>query len=352
MQDGTIILHTMHMEQVPQARLPHVRREACTDLSERVSDYLQAIPWGRHNYPTNLLAMSNTEQAVLTAVEDGMTVRAVAESVGRRYGTVHSDYTTALGKQQATEGLDDNILAVRELGQRVIILNHIFGVAWQGANKRLATVGADVVIKATEELDGMLGNTWRASPGLALQPKASLEARIEKYDVLLGEKWRSSPVILTQNPEVVAHRAKMYDQLFGDDWREVPSIVTNRLQTVLSSKRALKTIGVTRENTQPTPFYALLSTTVANKRAKVDFIRQQILGHEQVRICNGVRPLSEIVSERLSQTPEARALEVREVAELEAFVRHMGARGLAQSLSAITAWALKHGYTVKDSTIA
>jgi hypothetical protein len=172
---------------------------------------------------------------------------------------------------------------------------------------------------------------------------------IARYDTLLGRNWRSNAIILSLSQAVVEERVALYDGWFGTGWRVMSTILTNNPRTVISSVRALKTVGITQENTAPGSYFGLLNNTVANKREKARVIRQELLGHRQVHIYGDKTPISEIVQARKSQSQADRELEAQEIEEFRLFIQHLGAKGLGRSIAVIRDWAHSHGYPVISS---
>jgi hypothetical protein len=231
----------------------------------------------------------------------------------------------------------------------VVILNSLFGKRWNNGTSAVVSTEPEVILTNVPQLDEMLGYKWRRCPQLSVIPIDTIKDRVERYDKSLGLRWRNSPVILTQSPDIIESRVLTYDKSFGTSWQVKPTILTNKTNTVIASARAINTVGITQENTPPGPYFGLLCTTVANKRRKAAFIRHELLGHKQVRIHETKLPLAEIVRERQRQTPADKELEAREIEEYKVFVRHIGAKKLAQSTVVIEKWARAHGYPISKS---
>lgn len=318
--------------------------ETQTPLPPIVREQLLDVSWGTEDYPTDLLLLSENEQHILEEVSTGLPMREIAKREGLPHSVATARYYTAVGKQEATSAFESDVLALSPLAQRVVVLNKLFGATWNRGNTVVINTEPEVVLKNAQELDELMGEKWKRCPQLSVIPVDTLRERIERYDRVLSPNWRNSPVLLTQSPDVVEQRAALYDQWFGEGWQMKPSILTNDPDTVISSARAMKTVGITQENTPPGPYFGLLGTTVGNKRKKAAFIRSSILGHQQIYIHETKKPISEIVRARQGQTPAEKELEAQEIEEFKIFVRHLGAKGLTFSTSSIRSWATAHGY--------
>jgi hypothetical protein len=314
-----------------------------------VADHLRTVEWGTETYPLDSLELHDNEALIFQQVNDGMSLKDVSRGYGLPYTVAVARYHTAKGKHEAKNGLSADVTELSLLAQRVVILNSLFGATWNRGNSVVINTEPEVVLSNANKLDSILGYKWRRCPQLSVMGINTLKERIERYDAKLSPNWRNSPVLLTQSPDVVEERAAIYDGWFGEAWQMKPSILTNDPRTVISSARALKTVGITQENTPPGSYFALLGTTVANKRKKAAFIRRELLGHKQVHIHESKKPISEIVSARQSQSPKDRELESNEIAELKTFLRHLGAKGLTQSVEVIRKWSYSHGYPIASN---
>lgn len=251
--------------------------ETQTSLPPIVREQLLDVSWGTEDYPAYLLLLSENEQLILEEFSTGLTMREIAKRQGLPYSVAIARYNTAVGKQEATSAFESDVLTLSPLAQRVVILNKLFGATWNRGNTVVINTEPAVVLKNAQELDELMGEKWRRCPQLSVIPIDTLRERIERYDRVLSVKWRNSPVLLTQSPDVVEQRAALYDEWFGEGWKMKPSILTNDPHTVISSARALKTVGVTQENTPPGPYFGLLGTTVGNKRKKLRSLGAQFL---------------------------------------------------------------------------
>lgn len=314
------------------------------EITPVVRDHLQGLGWGTESYPLDSLLLDDDEQYILDRVSRGMTIKETAETDGINYGMAYLEYLTAVAKQEALNGFNSDVLLLSPLAQRIVVVHSLFGT---GTDARVALRQADLttLINRTRFLDKTIGGRWRKYPAIVNLSEATIRHRIERYDCLLGPKWRNSPRILNMATKVVEERTAKYNEWFGESWRASPNTVSNTPRTVISSARALKSIGITLENTAGVPYFGLVGTTVENKRKKASIIRKEILGHTQVYIGEGKASLAENVEARHGQTPAEKELEAREIEEFKMFVSNIGAMRLVYSMSKIRSWAMENGYS-------
>lgn len=321
-------------------------------MPQIVRERLLSIDWGVDSYPQELLELNEDEARILGAISGGKSVIKVAEEEGVGDWQVYPRYYSAQGKQEAKAGLGGDILGLSELAQRVVVLNSIFGdESWNSKTVNVVTNrSTEAILMCSNVLDELLGDSWKRCPKLLMLSSETIRSRVQQYDERLSPNWRWAPVILTLAQAKVEERAAIYDEWFGDQWYVCPALLTNIPETVASSARALKTIGIQPGDKPTKKYFNLLVTNVANKRRKAAFIRKAILGHSQVRVVEAKRSKSEIVKERQAQSPIDRQKEADEIEELKVFIRHLGARGLSQSLESIWTWAKTHNYVPSHAT--
>lgn len=313
--------------------------------SSVVDNYLLTIDWGADIYPLNLLELTQSERYLLEQLQTGHSVKGVARADGIPIVLMQSRCLIARGKQEAQAGLADDVLSLSPLAQRVVILNDLFGSTWSRGKTTVITTPPEIIISNSLELDKMLGDKWRRRcPQLSVMSIGTLRSRIASYDTLMGPNWRNTPQLLTQSSETIKSRIVLYDRWFGDAWYVHPHILTNQPRTVISSARTLQTIGITQENTPSGPYFSLLCTTVAKKREKAAYIRQVILGHQQVYLDNTPKPLSERIKDRQFQSAQDKKREAEELEEFKVFIKQLGARMLGFSIEKIASWAYSNGY--------
>jgi hypothetical protein len=305
-----------------------------------VAEQLLTAGWGTEEYPRHLLEVNANERHVLELATTGLALSKIARQEGLTLSVTSARYYSAVGKQEASAAFDKNVLDLTPLAQRVVVLTSLFGDKWDSVHSILMTSASDRIVKNSHELDKLMGDSWRRCPQLSIYSIDSLKERISRYDELLGPKWRTMPNLLTLSPDKVESKTILYDQWFGDAWHVRRGLLTNNPKTVIASLRALRSIGITQENTAPGPFFTALTSSVASKREKAAFIRRSILGHQQVYTGS----LADIIEARKGQTAEEKELEAQEIEDLKQFLRQIGAKGLATSITSIQSWATQHGY--------
>jgi hypothetical protein len=271
--------------------------------SPELRAYLSQIAWGE-DYPEELLVVNDTEQYILD----------IAEQEGVRADDLRDYYRAGAAKQelQTSRAVD-----IHDLGldaKRVLILNNIFGADWQDKNSDIIQRDSSDLINYVGFMDDVFGTGWRQHDRLWSLGTDGVQAKIETYDRHLDP-----------------------------DWSTVPPLVGVSIRTVLSSARALRTIGVTRENTPQHTYYRLLKTRLSTKQQRIIYIRRSILRHTQIRHSSQKRNIATLGARKARQTAKERRIEKRELEELREFLAAMGAKCLLSSNSAITAKAYARG---------
>lgn len=314
-----------------------------TAMPEIVREHLLTIEWGQA-YPDYLLELQPAERKILDLQKQGARLVDIHQD-GSSYENLAARSLAARGKQEAKAGLNGSILDLPSLAQRVVLLNSILADRWQRAGSVVVVRSRPgVVLAGAKCLDERFGQKWKACPRACTLPVETLNDCIDTYDDRLGPQWRQVPSLLSTSPPEIIPRITTYDQHFGQAWRIRLRMLLNDPVTVLSSMRALKTINITQENTSAAAYFALLSTTVANKRKKAVHIRRNILGHTQVYMYEGKKHSGDIGKERRGQTDNDRQKEAEEIEELTQFIHHLGAAGFTKSIDTIDDWARGHGY--------
>jgi hypothetical protein len=275
--------------------------------------YLSGISWGE-SYPEELLAISDTEQYILGKRQQGLRFIDMAEQEGVRADDLRDYYRAGAAKQelQASRAVD-----IHDLGtdaQRVLILNDIFGAGWEEKNH-------DIIQRDSSDLINYVGF----------------------MDSNFGVGWRQHDRLWSLGADGVQAKIEVYDRHLDPDWKAVPALVGVSVRTVLSSARALRYLGITRESTSKHAYYNLLKTRLATKQKRIIYIRRSILRHTQIRHSSQKRSISTLGARKAQQTEEERQTEQRELEELREFLTAMGAKCLLSSNRAITIKAYNKG---------
>lgn len=317
-----------------------------SDSSEiNLDKFLGDSGWGP-DYPSELLRLTDSEQKIWAARQQGDTFVKIAERLNLRYAKICESYRSAAGKLEADAGKDRDI---RELGpeaQKIIAFNRLFGDWWHNSTEPLMSRPLDRMVRSAAFLDERLGVRWRRFPIACGLPIETLAPRCDLYDTMLGSSW--TPVILTLKPEVVTARIALLDKAFGARWRPYTALLANTPKTVMSSSRALQAIGITPENCSISRYFQLLGTSTTLKRKRVIDIRRSILGHEQVWEYPKKVRLSEVVKRRASQTPQEKVREEKELYQLRAFIRSTHLLALTKPIEKTRQSASEHGYKTQS----
>lgn len=321
-----------------------VARNAASVLPELAAEgllveELKRNGWGTPGYPLASLGLTREDGELLKT--EGIPTAQTAKKFGRSYTNTVDAWRLVRSKRGALDAAR-KMTPFEELDvwtRRTIILTGIFGKKWMTRDIGMIQEDAEYIIDQTRELEGDFGDAWKHWPSLAMIDPRVRRNLIARYDKEFGEVWRKSPGILALNPDVVAERAPLYDMWLGPEWRERPGILKTPPRTVISSMRALTTMGITPENTGPAIYSTLIATSMANKRNKVTMIRRDLLGHAAIGASSEKRSLGENVTARANVNKE------QETKEMEAFLAFLPTFTLSRLMNSeatIKTWARKH----------
>lgn len=306
-----------------------------------VGQELARSGWGTESYPILDLRLDAKDQRLLTLVD--IPPRKVAKFEGWDEEAMVATFRLVQAKQEALRAADDgrpfDELHVRT--QNTIILTGLFGKRWMTRDVGMINDNAGEVIKEANELDSVFGESWKSWPSLVRMAPYVRKKLIRTYDREFGLGWRKYPGIIAMAPDVVEERIHAYDVWLGEEWRERPGLVKTPPRTVISSIKALETVGITQENTGPATYTTLVATSMRNKRDKAAMIRRELLGHKFVVMSSEKRSLAENVNARAGYSEADRVEEAKEVAQFREFIPRMTSSRLVSSETAIKNWARK-----------
>lgn len=194
-------------------------------------------------------------------------------------------------------------------------------------------------------LTTLLGNTtWLKYSSLKTMPREKLFQRAQCLTKLFGEKWKKYPNLLSSETSTIEILTKKHSRVFGsDDWMYHPTLAPVTSRTFDSSFRALGLLGMSYEK-QGKNFLMMMSTTMQNKRRKAKIIREELLGHTNVYICDKeVVLLSECVKRRVNLTWEEKENERIEIKEFIRFLEEFPSL-LCRSETTIREWGIRKSY--------